>query len=345
MQKTGCQAAAPRRSASRRSRDVAVLLSAALTIGAGVAASGSFARAGADAEQSSPLATLPPGLLALEQKMEALDMSSVKVSFHESRTFREALSPGGRTLPGSSGVIEAGFKRHVGRARLVRAGHRFRIRLVRGATYLCARWLAREDGGRPWVELAQPKHPLASLNLGPKLLDGDPSFALLRKTLASATSVTEAGMATVEGKQALQLTATFKAVGQMHDSGVPRDIAETRTLQLFITPNGMPVETVGVVRNPLEVVRTVSDLQAVDLPVFVKAPPKSLTIGERALKRIERRRARRRARRFGECLTRQMKAEHRHERPAQIRRQWRRCIGHREGPPASGPPQIVQVKG
>lgn len=324
---------------------MAVLLSVVLATGACAAASGSFASAGADAEQASPLVTLPPALVALEQKMEALDVSSVKVSFHESRTFLAALSPSGRTLSGSSGVIEAGFERHVGRARFVRAGHRFRARLVRGVVYLGARWLAREDGGRPWVERALPKHPLASLNLGPKLLDDDPTFALLRETLASATSVTEDGVATVEGKQALQFTATFKDLGQVHDPGVPRGIAETGTLQLFITPKGMPVETVGVARSPLEAARTVSDLQAVDLPIFVKAPPKRLTIEERALKRIERRRARRRARRFGECLKRQMKAEHRHERPAQIRRQWRRCIGHREGPPASGSPQIVQVKG
>lgn len=286
----------------------ACVAAAAAVILSNSPASASTSLVGSPELIGTPHASLPPGLVALEQKMEGLDLSSVRVSFHQAIGVAPLFARGGsRHLhAGSHGVVEAGFKDHVARLRYVDDGHHLMVRLVHGVLYVGDARLARIDGGRPWVAIRKHSRIAEHLNLGPKLLDGGPTFAFLREVLARAVSVTEDGAATVEGKETVHFTATFKAPGAPIGGPPPRRIPATSTLQLFVTPAGLPIETIGTINDGLTLTTTVSKLRGVDFPLVVKAPPAKLTIGERALKRIERRRERR----MRECLKRMMRERH-----------------------------------
>ncbi len=290
----------------------------------------------------SPPASLPPELLALEQKMQELHLSSAKVSFHRTLRITPLLAHGAhvRTLAGASGVAEVDYARHVARLR-ERAGRaHVEARLIGNTLYARIPALTRRDGGRPWVRAVVPKHLPEPLNLGPKLLDASPSFALLRNDLAGAVSVSQDGAATVQGKQTIQFTATFKGPGRTAIGGPqPRRIPETGTLQLFVEPGGLPIETIGTVTDGLTIMSTTSTLDGVNMPVLVKAPPARLTIGQRALRRLERRIARRQARRIRRCLRRVTReGGRRGEHGRRLRKRLQGCFdaGHSAHGEASG---------
>lgn len=278
----------------------------------------------------SPPASLPPELLALEQKMQELHLSGAKVSFHQTLRITPLLAHGAhvQTLSGASGVVEVDYARHVARLR-ERAGRaHLEARLIGNTLYARVPALTRRDGGRPWVRAVVPKHLPERLNLGPKLLDAGPSFALLRSDLAGAVSVSQDGTATVQGKQTIQFTATFKGPGHTAIGGPqPRQIPETGTLQLFVEPSGLPVQTIGTVTDGMAVMSTTSTLEGVNMPVRVKAPPARLTIGQRALRRLQRRIARRQARRVRRCLRRaNREGRRRGEHGRRLRKRVQRCL-------------------
>jgi hypothetical protein len=231
-------------------------------------------------------------LAALERKMEELEPSGVRVSFHKAIDVSRVFTRGSRsrTLSTSRGVVEADFEHRVSRLRGVERGERFAAREVHGAFYLSEPWLAQMDGGRPWARVGHIE-PRTRLNLGVKLLSAvRPKFALLREVLAAAHSVREDGSATVDGRQAIHYTATF--TGPRHAMAVPpHHFSEKSTLQLFVTPAGLPIETVGSVDNGLTATSTTSRLEIVASPVVVRAPRAQLTIGRHEFARIERRRS------------------------------------------------------
>jgi hypothetical protein len=67
-------------------------------------------------------------------------------------------------------------------------------------------------------------------------------------------------------------------------------IAEANvTLELYLTPSGMPIRTIGVIGPRNEGLGSEQDILATGVPAAINAPPARLTIGQARFNKLERR--------------------------------------------------------
>jgi hypothetical protein len=277
----------PERNSCRRRRAIlaacALPVLALMLVGCGAGGKRSPSSAGGGTASASP------SLATLERRMMRLELQEVRVSFHEALGVSPEFTGGGRrhVLSRSWGVAEADLHSRVARLSAVEDGDHIKGRFVDGILYMSPRWLAKKDGGRPWVRIGAPKSG-AKPNLGPRLLlDGGPTFSGLRKTLARAISVRDDGEARVDGRSATRFTAKLSAPSRAITHRRSHRLPESRDLEVFLTASGLPIETIGKVGNGFTLLTTVSRLASVS-SLTVRPPERRLTIARRLMQRIER---------------------------------------------------------
>jgi hypothetical protein len=254
---------------------------------------------------------VPPDLLALEQKMLALEVTSERFSGSIN------VDAAGERPKGPLG----GFARVVARA----AGVPFPLlsfsgevslvaplatfqaslfgllkvegRLVGTTLYTNEPFIARLDGGRPWVEEANQKleHALglAPTNLGAKTGSGARAFSQIAQVIAHARAIRELGTETVDGVPTTVFSLTVD-VAQLEGQSGPQRRASKKLGQpladydLYLTAAGLPVRVKVTLDFHKEHARliTQSDVLAINFPFSVQAPSASQTISMRALERV-----------------------------------------------------------
>ncbi len=292
-----------------------VPLLAVLVLGGAVPAA--VAAEGAPAPPTAPAQTptvLPPTLLALEQKMEALKVTSLRFSAqtsitvprkgHEILRFLKLLGDsrvsGEETISPPAGNITLNLF----------GGHPFTLRVVGKTMYVYVRALGRVDHGRPWIRLGRgglaelvteengkhikvPKTPAPTIG-EPAL--AEPPFAGLRKVLAGAEEVREVGAGTLYGQPVTNFLAILEPaqLEREHLASTSRLLPPptqppTVTLETSLAQDGLPVRTVITERDKGTVVTVKLDIPAINFPLVIAAPPASRTITVARLRELERR--------------------------------------------------------
>ncbi len=283
----------------------------------GVASAAEPAPAPAPAPAHAPL---PASLVALEQKMEELKVTSMRFSAETSF----AVSRGNHKLKKllklllSTGISgEETFSPAAGNVTFTLFGHPFKLRAVGNTTYLYFRALARHDHGRPWIKLGPggffelfkvngkhvklPKTPESKVDQ-PAL--AEPPFTGLRKALAGAEEVRETGTSTLYGQPVTSFLAILEPEQLEHE----KDLASTSlrrpspqppmvTLETSLAQNGLPMRTVLAEHGEGLTLTATIDIPAINFPLMVEAPPASQTIGIGQLRKLERRARRRHSKR------------------------------------------------
>jgi hypothetical protein len=261
----------------------------------------------------APVATavvVPAALQALEPKMLALQLTSERFS----ATLSVAAKPTVKGLGGvgplfghASSVAEAlltatgvvSFIPQAAQIEVSLLGVKVEARLIGTTLYLDEPFIARLDGGRPWVEqrnqtLRQTTDGLAPSAPAGAVADGN---AGLVSIINGARSIHEIGPATVDG----QATTAFKVsvevarlatltAHQRHTLG--KVLKPLATVEVLIAENGLPVRTrvVLALRHDLGELVTQSDVLAVNVPVVVQPPPANKTISQAKVTRLLKRR-------------------------------------------------------
>jgi hypothetical protein len=285
----------------------------ALAWAPGMASAAEPALASAPAPVPVPAhAPLPASLLALEQKMEELKVSSMRFSAETSFTVPRGnhglLKPLKLLLPsGLSG--EETFSPAAGNVTFSLFGHPFKLRAVGKSTYLYLRALARVDHGRPWVKLGpggffelfkvdgkHVKPPKTSeLKIDQPAL-AEPPFTGLRKGLAGAEEVRETGTGTLYGQPVTSFLAILEPEQLEHENDLastsrrlPSSQQSMVTLETSLAANGLPVRTVIAERSEGLTLSATVNIPAINFPLVVEAPPASQTISIARLRELERR--------------------------------------------------------
>jgi hypothetical protein len=290
-----------------------IVLALALAGAPGVASAAEPALAPIPAPEHAPL---PASLLALEQKMEELQVTSMRFSAETSF----AVSHGSHRLKKllklllSTGISgEETFSPAAGNVTFTLFGHPFKLRVVGSTTYLYFRALDRPDHGRPWVKLGPgglfelfkvngkhvklPKTPESKMDQ-PAL--AEPPFTGLRKALAGAEEVRETGTGTLYGQPVTNFLAILEPEQLEHE----KDLASTSrrlpspqppmvTLETSLAQDGLPVRTVIAEHSQGLTVTATVNIPAINFPLVIEAPPASQTISIGQLHRLERRARRR----------------------------------------------------
>ncbi len=292
---------------------IVVVLALAGTPGVASAAEPASTPTPAPAPVPAPAhAPLPASLLALEQKMEELQVTSMRFSAETSF----AVSRGSRKLKKLLGLLlstgisgEETFSPAAGNVTFTLFGHPFRLRVVGNATYLYFRALARPDHGRPWVKLGpgglfelfkvDGKHVKLPKTPGSKMdqpVLAEPPFTGLRKALAGAEEVRETGTGTLYGQPVTNFLAILEPEQLEHE----KDLASTArrlpspqppmvTLETSLAQNGLPVRTVIAEQSDGLTLSATVNIPAINFPLAIEAPPASQTIGIARLRKLERR--------------------------------------------------------
>lgn len=256
---------------------------------------------------ASPAVVVPPDLQALEQKMLALRLTSERfsasLSVSETSVVRGPAGGFGHIFGRTSSLTvallsasgEVSFVPQAANIQVSFLGVKINARLIGSTLYIEEPFLARLDGGRPWVEERKQTLGGALGMLGPSTPGGDATGGAGRlvETFNGAHSIREIGPATVDG----QPTTAFKASIELArlgtlTSGQKRDLGKVvkplASIELFIAEDGLPVRTrvvLGVRRHRGELI-TQSDVLAVNVPVVVQAPPADKTISQTRLTRL-----------------------------------------------------------
>jgi hypothetical protein len=300
----------------------------ALTVALAVCLTADVSIAGAaePAQTAPPVATassavLPPELVALEQKMGELQITSLRFSErtsitlpHSSRKVLKVL-----TLLASSGISgEVTISPPDGNFVLTLFGHPLRLRVVDGTTYWYLHALAAKDHGRPWIKLGRGglaelfrvgKHVKQTIAAVPKIGKpslAEPPFEGLRTMLADAQEVRELGAGTFEGQSVTSFLATLspeQLKSDLGSAGEPRLPSSqpapaqptTVTLEVSFAQSGLPMRMVVTDRSGGIATSATLQIPAIDFPLAIEPPPASRTISVAKLRRMERR-ARRRKR-------------------------------------------------
>jgi hypothetical protein len=260
--------------------------------------------------QSTP--TLPPDLVALEQKMAALHFNSEQLTVQV-----EIASAGGLLGQGTPPLVFLAAGSGVesvappeGSFKLELLGQAHEVRDVGGAVYTEEPEVAKTDGGRPWVRSAG-KGVTPSLGLGPAGLTGatgggaEGTFGKLVELVNSATSIEEIGPAVVDDQPVIEFSAPIdltKVAGwsKLLSSGTSKALGgkveePTSELEIFLAANGLPVRLRISVRADGSAETFTTDTLALEVPVTVQAPPARETIGEAQLKTLQRAASKRKA--------------------------------------------------
>lgn len=268
-------------------------------------------------EPASSHAPLPASLPALEQKMEELQVTSMRfsaeTSFAVSRgnhKFKKLLK-----LLLSTGLSgEETLSPVAGNVTFTLFGHPFKLRIVDNATYLYFRALARHDHGRPWVKLGpgglfelfkvNGKHVKTPKTPGSKIGQptlAEPPFTGLRTALAGAEEVRETGTGTLYGQPVTNFLAILEPEQLEHEKDLasisrrlPAPQPPMVTLETSLAQNGLPVRTVIAEHSEGLTVSATVNIPAINFPLVIEAPPVTQTISVGQLRRLERSRSRRR---------------------------------------------------
>jgi hypothetical protein len=300
----------------------ASVLLAAVVLGSAVPAAGaSAARAPRKPSAPPPPAApvvLPPDLVALAQKMQALHLSSERFKL---RLALSASGPHAKEMEVFLRLFDIELSGEVCNSppaaalKLTILGHTLSVRVVGERSYVYEPAIARHDHGRPWIDAGR-RGPAGS-GAGPGGADfssgvGVTSFKRLVTALAGARSITELGGGTVDGQAITGFRATVaasaleepaplvnaKPKGLFSPIGVgsaAKEVPGTALLELFIAPNGVPVQTRIRAHEEGATATILYDIYAVNFPLNVQPPPKSQTISAAALRALERKRSSRRA--------------------------------------------------
>jgi hypothetical protein len=279
----------------------AVLLAASAVVG-------SVVIPGASAQ--APTAVLPAQLVALEQKMEQLQINSERFSL---------ISRGRVTVTNESNGKPDGPPKYVSldQAALGEASlqpsegeilfgkpSRPRVILIGSTLYVHEPSIAKRDGHRPWVRLnishgatsgpvpVFPYHRESGEETGP----GSGSYAALINLLGTAVGpVSVGGTVSIQGQASTEFTAMVEPL-ELDSKIPPRELAllrrhvPPRKLEVFITESGLPLRVVSsLVARDITSVQT-TEILAVNVPVSVQLPPARETIGQAQLSRLESRR-------------------------------------------------------
>jgi hypothetical protein len=290
---------------------VTVLAVAALAVfpAASRATSGS-PRASSVATAAAPAAVIPPDLQALEQKMLQLQITSERFSLTE--TVAGSGAPSG-PLGGFGGAIghaastfdlltatgEASFTPQQASVQISFLGLKLNARLIGTTLYLEEPFIARLDGGRPWVE--EPNQHAEQAN-GTELTplggaSAAQAFGKLIELLNRARSIQGLGQMTIDGQSTAAFAATLEVGKTLSTLSGARKRSLVKLLQplarleVFIAEGGLPVRTrLTLAFRPHRGERgeliTQSDILAVNIPVVVQAPPAAETISQAQLKRL-----------------------------------------------------------
>jgi hypothetical protein len=257
-------------------------------------------------------APLPPSLVALEQKMEELKVTSLRfaaqveiaVPPHESELLHLLKALGGE----SRGSGEETISPAAANVTVSVFGSPFTLRMVGNVTYVYIHALARRDHGRPWVRLGsgglievftvngKPVKPpkTSESKVGePALVE--PPFASIRKALAGAEEVREIAPGTLGGQPVTNFLAVLEPGQLEHEqlASTARLVAHpqppTGTLEVSFGQEGLPVRTVITEHDEGTTVTATLSIPAINFPLVIEAPPASQTIGVAQLRTLERR--------------------------------------------------------
>ncbi len=195
-------------------------------------------------------------------------------------------------------------------------GQTLTLRSINGTVYVYFGKLARADHDRPWIRLgrgglselfAVNGHPVrkSAKTTEPQLAEpklAEPPFAVLATLLAGAREVREVGPATVDGQQVTSFLATLEpaqlkseALASVSRLQLPPSPPPTVTLEVSLTPNGLPLRTVISSRTTIpELHSAVTGLTytlespAVNFPLVIEAPPPAQTIDVRQIRKLGR---------------------------------------------------------
>jgi hypothetical protein len=260
-------------------------------------------------------ATLPPSLIALEQKTAELQITTLRFSLQTSITVPKAehqlasllklfgldskISGEVTISPAASSVTFDLFTLPL------------TLRTVGKVTYVYIAKLARYDHGRPWVELGPgglgelftvngkplaPSQPVKPQAQEPSL--AEPPFTALEKQLAEAREVRELGPATLDGQPVTRFLAVLEPAqlksealasaarrSRVHNPPLP----PTATLEVSLSPAGLPVQTVITASAGGLTTSATLEIPAVNFPLVIEAPPAAQTLSIAAYRKLERR--------------------------------------------------------
>jgi hypothetical protein len=251
-------------------------------------------------------AVLPAQLLTLEQAMEHLEVVSehytqtitgtaeegsseatTRAAKNKTRTWQTEVAVkehGEATLSPAAGELFAARARHPG---LIEVG---------STLFYWNPEAARHDGGRPWVRVsgaalgsAFPFHRLSPYEQG-----GAGAYAGLIDLLATALGEVEvAGPVVADGQSTTEFSATVDPEALKKE--VPDDVAAKEPggegekplerIEVFITPSGLPLRVITMPRAGTEGVTTETDVNAVNIPLHIVAPPARRTVSSVWLER------------------------------------------------------------
>ena len=193
---------------------------------------------------------------------------------------------------------------------LDRASHE---RVIGSKSYTYEPSVKSYDGGRPWVlhtresakkqkkEQCPSGFSAVTEALGSVLGEGEygssgGSFSRLIEDINGAISVQEAGVATLYAQQTTEFTALLSLEKLLVGNVSSKQLQQLRKtkgfgsqpveLEVFIAASGLPVRATLIVGSRTEGVGIEQDIQALEVPVAVHAPPAALTISEARLNRL-----------------------------------------------------------
>jgi hypothetical protein len=286
-------------------RRVAVLGLTALAAysAAGQASAGDAPSSAAQGQLASPL---PAALVALEQKMEELQVRSERFSQitrgSVKLTDETNGKPVGRTRHVSLDVSvtgEVSLSPSEGELWISRGAGRSRELFIGSTTYVYSPKFARRDGGRPWRRLKNDGTTIFPYHGSPEEADawGTGPYAGLINLLATASGeVAQVGPATVDGQQTIEFSAAvdpFKLVKGLTQEDVTNLEGDPLVdrLTLYLTESGLPVRVLESIHNGaganMVSSSATTDILATEVPVRVTAPPAAKTIDEARLRTLQ----------------------------------------------------------
>lgn len=293
-----------------------------------VAAAASLAGAAGVLPASAPAATLPPSLLAIEQKAAELKIASVRFSLIETLKLPKSSGPLGkflRALAETSLSGQATLAPSASELSLDLLGLRMNVLQVGTSVYVeipkLAPRLSRLDHGRPWVKLGKGgigelftvngKSPVGgkegkALTAPPAVTE--PAFTKLFEEFAGAHEVRELGAGTVAGQPVTSFAAVLEPSqleGEASASSSPLTAALARrprvhnpppvppppkiTLEASFAEDGLPVRTVITSEREGGGATAVLEIPAINFPLTIEPPPAAQTIGVARFRRLAKR--------------------------------------------------------
>jgi hypothetical protein len=275
--------------------------------------------------------TLPPDLVALEQKLGELKLTSLRFSVvtklsgrHVSRETRKFFELFGL---GSQITGEETLSPEAGEVTLSLFGQRMTLRVIGSSAWVSFPALIAHDGGRRWIALgpgglvelftleepaAAPSHPEPLKSTVGQPDYAEPPFTKLEQQLAGARELHELGPGTADGQSVTRFRARLRPAQLEAKKPSPQLVRLRRrlhlpppptpklTLEVAFAASGMPVRIVLAETLVGTTTTATVDFPAVNFPLTIEPPAAAETISIAELKTIaaeEKARARARTKR------------------------------------------------